>query len=249
LFESELFGYVKGAFTGAEHDKMGLIESADGGTLFLDEIGEMPLLVQVKLLRVLQDMKVRPVGSKDEIQVDIRVVAATNRDLNEDVKQGKFREDLFYRLNVIPVHMPPLRQRKEDIPDLVESIMAKLGAQNVKIDDACMDKLCNLSLAGNVRELENTLQRMLALSDDDALDMFILDDFATEKGVNEISLSQIQSGELSLDAQLEDVEKALIQQAMQQTQGNATKAAKLLGISFRSIRYRLEKLGIKAKDI
>jgi two-component system response regulator PilR (NtrC family) len=249
LFESELFGYVKGAFTGAEHDKMGLIESADGGTLFLDEIGEMPLLVQVKLLRVLQDMKVRPVGSKDEIQVDIRVVAATNRDLNEDVKQGKFREDLFYRLNVIPVHMPPLRQRKEDIPDLIKSIMAKLGAQNVKIGDACMNKLCSLPLAGNVRELENTLQRMLALSDDDALDMFILDDFNTENGTNEISLSQIQSGELSLDTQLEDVEKALIQQAMQQTQGNATKAAKLLGISFRSIRYRLEKLGIKAKDI
>ena len=248
LFESELFGYIKGAFTGAEQDKTGLIESADGGTLFLDEIGEMPLQIQVKLLRVLQDMRVRPVGAKDERQVDIRVVAATNRDLNEEVQQGNFREDLFYRLNVIPVHMPPLRQRKEDIPDLVHSIMHKLGAANIKINDNDMQKICALPLEGNVRELENTLQRILALSDENSLDMSILDDVEPNHMPTTPSLAQIQSGELSLDAQLEDVEKALIQQAMQQTNGNATKAAKLLGVSFRSIRYRLEKLGIKAKD-
>ncbi len=248
LFESELFGYVKGAFTGADQDKTGLIESADGGTLFLDEIGEMPLHIQVKLLRVLQDMKVRPVGAKDEVQVDIRVIAATNRDLHNEVQQGNFREDLFYRLNVIPVYMPPLRQRREDIPDLVHSMMRKLGVPHIKIDDATMRQICNLPLPGNVRELENTLQRMIALSDDESLDIAVLDDITPGTATMTPSLNQAQQHEKSLDAQLEDVERALIQQALQLTGGNATQAAKRLGISFRSIRYRLEKLGIKAKD-
>ena len=248
LFESELFGYVKGAFTGADQDKTGLIESADGGTLFLDEIGEMPLHIQVKLLRVLQDMKVRPVGAKDEVQVDIRVIAATNRDLHNEVQQGNFREDLFYRLNVIPVYMPPLRQRREDIPDLVRSMMRKLGVSHIKIDDATMRQICNLPLPGNVRELENTLQRMIALSDDESLDIAVLDDITPGTVTMTPSLNQAQQHAKSLDAQLEDVERALIQQALQQTGGNATQAAKRLGISFRSIRYRLEKLGIKAKD-
>ncbi len=248
LFESELFGYVKGAFTGADQDKTGLIESADGGTLFLDEIGEMPLHIQVKLLRVLQDMKVRPVGAKDEVQVDIRVIAATNRDLHNEVQQGNFREDLFYRLNVIPVYMPPLRQRREDIPDLVHSMIRKLGVPHIKIDDATMRQIYNLPLPGNVRELENTLQRMIALSDDESLDIAVLDDITPGTATMTPSLNQAQQHEKSLDAQLEDVERALIQQALQLTGGNATQAAKRLGISFRSIRYRLEKLGIKAKD-
>jgi two-component system response regulator PilR (NtrC family) len=245
LFESELFGYVKGAFTGADTDKVGLIESADGGTLFLDEIGEMPLLIQVKLLRVLQDMRVRRVGSEHETQVDVRIVAATNRNLEAEVQAGHFREDLFYRLNVIPVHMPSLRQRREDIPALVHALMQRYGGSNVSISDACMQKLSNLPLAGNVRELENTLQRLLALSDSDALDMHLIDELQSPSATPSINLNHLQEQGISLDAQLEHIEKALVEEALAQTKNNATQAAKLLGISFRSMRYRMEKLGLK----
>jgi len=245
LFESELFGYVKGAFTGAESDKTGLIESADGGTLFLDEIGEMPLLIQVKLLRVLQDMRVRRVGSEYETQVDVRIVAATNRNLEAEVQAGNFREDLFYRLNVIPVHMPSLRQRREDIPALVQALMKRSGGANVHISDTCMQKLSNLPLAGNVRELENTLQRLLALSDDDALDIHLIDELQHSTQTQSISLHQLQEQGISLDSQLEQIEKSLVEEALIQTQNNATQAAKLLGISFRSMRYRMQKLGLK----
>ena len=246
LFESELFGYVKGAFTGAEHDKTGLIESANGGTLFLDEIGEMPLQIQVKLLRVLQDMRIRRVGSEHEIQVDVRVVAATNRDLEAEVQSGSFREDLFYRLNVIPIHMPSLRQRREDIPVLVQALMQRCGGNAVDISDACMQKIASLPLAGNVRELENTLQRLLALSDDDTLDIRLLDDItqATPKQ-NDISLARMRDQGINLDTLLERIEKSLLEEALAQTGGNATQAAKLLGIGFRSMRYRMEKLGLK----
>ncbi|MDQ7004591.1 MAG: sigma-54 dependent transcriptional regulator [Ghiorsea sp.] len=246
LFESELFGYVKGAFTGAEKNKIGLIESANGGTLFLDEIGEMPLHTQVKLLRVLQEMKVRPVGSTNEKAIDIRIVAATNRDLAEEVQQGNFREDLFYRLNVIPVHMPPLRQRREDIPAICQVILKRLGVEHINISPSCMQKISHLPLAGNVRELENTLQRMLALSDDGALDISLLQEYQTTSQSSELSLKNMQDKGINLDTQLEEIEKALIKQALNQSHGNATKAAKLLGIGFRSIRYRLEKLGLKA---
>jgi len=246
LFESELFGYTKGAFTGAEKDKIGLIESANNGTLFLDEIGEMPLLIQVKLLRVLQDMKVRKVGSKVEEQVNVRVVAATNRNLEEEIKEGNFREDLFYRLNVIPIHMPSLRQRREDIPELVRSLMKRCGGTNIKVSDACMKRLSDMPLAGNVRELENTLQRLIALSDEEELDVSLLDEFQASIGSPHISLQNMQTQGLSLDQQLETLEKGLVEEALQKTKGNATQAAKLLGIGFRSIRYRLEKLGLKA---
>ena len=246
LFESELFGYVKGAFTGADSDKVGLIESANGGTLFLDEIGEIPLLIQVKLLRVLQDMKIRRVGSEIEQQINVRVVAATNRDLEAEVKSGNFREDLFYRLNVIPVHMPSLRQRREDIPELVHSLMKRCGGANVHISDSCMDKLCKLPLAGNVRELENTLQRLLALSDENELDESLLDEFQASPDQSMVSLQTMKTKGLTLDQQLEHLEKELVEEAMAETKGNATKAAELLGIGFRSIRYRLEKLGMKA---
>ncbi|MBN4060592.1 sigma-54-dependent Fis family transcriptional regulator [bacterium AH-315-I20] len=249
LFESELFGYVKGAFTGAEQNKIGLIESANGGTLFLDEIGEMPPHAQVKLLRVLQEMKVRPVGSTDEKSIDIRIVAATNRDLAEEVQQGNFREDLFYRLNVIPVHMPPLRQRREDIPEIAQVILKRLGAAHIDISKSCMQQISALPLAGNVRELENTLQRMLALSDDDALDVSLLQEYQTTSQPSELSLENMLDKGVNLDTQLEQIEKTLVEQALNQSHGNATKAAKLLGIGFRSIRYRLEKLGLKAPKI
>ncbi|MDQ6984062.1 MAG: sigma-54 dependent transcriptional regulator [Ghiorsea sp.] len=249
LFESELFGYVKGAFTGAEQNKTGLIESANGGTLFLDEIGEMPPHAQVKLLRVLQEMKVRPVGSTDEKTIDIRIVAATNRDLAEEVQQGNFREDLFYRLNVIPVHMPPLRQRREDIPEIAQVILKRLGAAHIDISKSCMQQISALPLAGNVRELENTLQRMLALSDDDALDVSLLQEYQTTSQPSELSLENMLDKGVNLDTQLEQIEKILVEQALNKSHGNATKAAKLLGIGFRSIRYRLEKLGLKAPKI
>ena len=245
LFESELFGYVKGAFTGADSDKMGLIESANGGTLFLDEIGEMPLLIQVKLLRVLQDMRVRRVGSEHETKVDVRIVAATNRDLEAEVQAGNFREDLFYRLNVIPVHMPSLRQRREDIPALVHALMQRHGGSNISISDACMQKLSNLPLAGNVRELENTLQRLLALSDGDALDIQLIDELQNPNPIPSIDLNHLQEQGISLDEQLEHIEKSLVEEALTQTKNNATQAAKLLGISFRSMRYRMQKLGLK----
>ncbi len=249
LFESELFGYLKGAFTGADHDKVGLIESADGGTLFLDEIGEMPLLIQVKLLRVLQDMKIRRVGGESEKQVDVRIVAATNRDLDAEVQAGNFREDLFYRLNVIPVHMPALRQRREDIPELVRALMKRCGGANVKVPESCMQKLVDLPLAGNVRELENTLQRLLALSDEGELDVDLLNEFQWAKNSSEIGLKEMLDNDLSMENVLDAIERRLIQEALYETKGNATKAAKLLRLSFRSIRYRITKLGIKEDSI
>ncbi len=245
LFESELFGHCKGAFTGADSDRFGLIESADGGTLFLDEVGEMPLPVQVKLLRVLQDMKVRRVGEERERKVNVRVVAATNRDLSESVKKEEFREDLFYRLNVVPIHMPALRQRREDIPALVESMLHHWGDEKTRISDSCLQRLSRLPLWGNVRELENLLQRLIALSDGDLLEESLLDDFYPEKGGESLSLEQLQQQGVSLDEALEDVERKLLSEALQKSKGNATKAASVLGISFRSIRYRLKKLGIK----
>jgi len=244
LFESELFGHKKGAFTSADGHRTGLIESAQGGTLFLDEIGEMPLCIQVKLLRVLQEKSFRAVGSDEEKAADIRVVAATNRDLADDVKQGRFREDLFYRLNVVPVHMPALRQRREDIPDLVEALIKRAGG-NVDVPDICMKRLMKLPLLGNVRELENLLQRLIALSDDHELDVALLDDFYTPHGTCGVSLNEMGRTDSNLDQVVEDVERQLISQALTETAGNATQAAKLLGISFRSIRYRMKKLCMK----
>lgn len=244
LFESELFGHRKGAFTSADSNRVGLVESAQGGTLFLDEIGEMPLSIQVKLLRVLQEKSFRPVGSDEEIVADIRIVAATNRDLMEEVKQGRFREDLFYRLNVIPVHLPALRQRREDIPDIVSVLVERAGG-GVIIPEVCMQALVALPLLGNVRELENTLQRLMALSDDNVLDVSLLDDMSQPRDMGQISLADMQRENLDLDQVLAMIEKQLLQEALDQTRGNATQAAKSLGISFRSIRYRLQKLDMK----
>ncbi|MDX8402800.1 MAG: sigma-54 dependent transcriptional regulator [Mariprofundaceae bacterium] len=248
LFESELFGHCKGSFTGADKDRSGLIESADGGILFLDEVGEMPLAAQVKLLRVLQDMKVRRVGEETERKVDVRVVAATNRDLGDAVKQGVFREDLFYRLNVVPIHMPPLRQRREDIPALAESLLKHWGGDKTRISDSCMQRLSKLPLLGNVRELENLLQRLVALSEGDILDESLLDDFYPDSDNSSLTLDELHQQGVNLDQALESAERQLLSEALQESKGNATKAAGILGISFRSIRYRLKKLGMKESD-
>jgi len=249
LFESELFGHVRGAFTGAEIDRSGLMESADGGTLFLDEIGDMPLSIQVKLLRVLQDHRVRRVGAEEERKIDVRVVAASNRDLAAEVERGNFRQDLFYRLNVVPVHMPPLRQRQEDIPLLVDHLLMRWsqGEERLRLAPETMKKLASFPLPGNVRELENLLQRMIALADDSVLTPSILNELRMEEAPGkELSLRQLQEDGVNLDDALEDVERRLVRQALDESHGNITRAAELLGVSFRSLRYRLRKLGLKA---
>ncbi|MDQ6993297.1 MAG: sigma-54 dependent transcriptional regulator [Mariprofundus sp.] len=242
LFESEVFGHRKGAFTGAESNRVGLIESASGGTLFLDEIGELPLSSQVKLLRALQEHRIRRVGDDHERDVDVRVIAATNRDLAAEVKLGHFREDLFFRLNVVPVHMPALRQRREDIPVLAKAIMRRWSEGRVRLNENCQKRLMLLPFMGNVRELENILQRMLALSDNNELDESVLDEIClTLPDDAEVSLRSLSETALTLDGWLEANERQLIDQALLKTGGNITQAAEELGISFRSLRYRLKK--------
>jgi len=249
LFESELFGHRKGSFTGAETDRVGLIESAHGGTLFLDEVGEMPLSAQVKLLRVLQERRIRRVGDDVERDVNVRIIAATNRDLDAQVRQGHFREDLFFRLNVVPVHMPPLRQRREDIPQLARAIVRQWSEGRARISEPCMKRLCELPFMGNVRELENVLQRMLALSDTGDLDLQLLSELYTgAQGEAQLSLSSLQQDKHNLDEWMETIEKQVIDEALAKTGGNITRAAEELGISFRSLRYRLKKMGFAGDD-
>ncbi len=249
LFESELFGHRKGAFTGAENDRTGLIESADHGTLFLDEVGEMPLTAQVKLLRALQERRIRRVGDDKEHDVDVRIVAATNRDLEAEVKKGHFREDLFFRLNVVPVHLPPLRQRREDIPLLARAMIREWGEGRVRLTDACLQRLAKLPFMGNVRELENLLQRMLALSEGDDLDMDLFDElYPSIPNDSQASLATLEEQQMDLDSWMEAQERQLIGEALAASAGHITKAAEKLGISFRSLRYRLKKLGLNGGD-
>ncbi len=250
LFEAELFGAARGAFTGAVSDRAGLVESAAGGTLFLDEVGEMPMFIQVKLLRVLQDHHVRRVGESTERSVDVRVIAATNRDLAEEVRCGRFREDLFYRLNVVPVHMPPLRQRREDIPLLVDALLARHAPRGMRprLSEAALDRLMRLPLPGNVRELENLLQRMMALAEGEVLGPELLEGMGGAREEDEAwSLARLREEEMNLDEALEAVERRLVREALDASGGNVTRAAGMLGISFRSLRYRLKKLGLKAR--
>jgi len=242
LIESELFGHVKGAFTGATGAKEGLFRAADGGTLFLDEVGELPPPLQVKLLRVLQDRKVRPVGGSAELEVDVRVLAATNRDVEFEVESGTFREDLFYRLNVIRIEVPPLRERPEDIPVLAGYFLQKhaaLQGRRLEFSPEAMRWLAQQSYAGNVRELENIVERGVTLAPGNVIQREDLGDTHPSKKV--LNLSQIPEGRFDLDQYLTQVERELLFRALNQAGGVRKKAAELLGMSFRQFRYRLAK--------
>jgi len=242
LIESELFGHVKGAFTGATAAREGLFQAAHGGTLFLDEVGELPPPLQVKLLRVLQDRKVRPVGGTAEVDVDVRVVAATNRDVESEVEAGTFREDLFYRLNVIRIEAPPLRDRPEDIPVLAEYFLQKhsaLQGRRLEFSPEAMRWLAQQPYAGNVRELENIVERGVTLAPSNTVNREDLGD--THPSKKAVSLTQIPEGRFDLDEYLTQVEKELLFRALDQAEGVRTKAAELLGMSFRQFRYRLAK--------
>lgn len=240
LVESEFFGYRKGAFTGADADRDGFFQAANGGTLFLDEVADLPLLMQVKLLRAIQEKRVRKVGSAAEEPVDVRIISATHRNLRECVEAGSFRQDLYYRLDVIELRMPALRERSEDIPALVAALLARIaGPAQATVTDAAMRALCGYSFPGNVRELENVLERATALSSSGVIDIDDLQLNPTGEDVVEAN----RAGE-TLDDTLNRVERAAIVDALAKTGGNRTAAARLLGVTFRSLRYRIERLGI-----
>jgi two-component system, NtrC family, response regulator PilR len=250
LMESELFGHRKGAFTGAIADKPGLFQEADGGTLFLDEIGELSTGLQVKLLRALQERKVKPVGATEELEVDVRVVAATNRDLDAEVARGAFRADLYYRLNVVEVRIPPLRQRREDIVLLAEHFLRRFGAEHgrdLHFTPGAIDKLERYDYPGNVRELENLVEHAVALSSGSEIGAGDIPDLRASRLVE--APAEFPPDGVDLDRLLTDFERGWVTRALEQTGGVRKRAAALLGISFRSLRYRLEKLGLdKGED-
>jgi two-component system response regulator PilR (NtrC family) len=250
LIESELFGHMKGAFTDAIATKKGLFEVADEGTIFLDEISELPLLMQVKLLRVLQDKEFKRVGGTEDIRVDVRIIAATNKELEEAVKEKRFREDLFYRLNVIQIKLPPLRDRREDIQTLANHFLKKYSqelSKNIsKISPEALQILLNYEYPGNVRELQNIIERAVALESSPDLTAHNLSSYLSEqpllrKGPIDI---EIPNEGIDLEKMVEDLERTLLLKALDRTKGIKKKAAELLHINFRSMRYRLEKYGL-----
>ena len=241
LMESEFFGYRKGAFTGADSDRDGFFQTANGGTLFLDEVADLPLAMQVKLLRAIQEKKVRKVGSATEEAVDVRIISATHRKLKECVDAGSFRQDLYYRLNVIELKMPALRERQEDVPALIDAAMARLcGDQPPLLAHEALEALAAYSYPGNVRELENILERATALCTDNRIALVDLQ-LAAHDGAEPGLLAD--GG--TLDDQLNRFERQLILDALSKTNFNRTAAARLLGVTFRSLRYRIERLGIE----
>ncbi len=261
LMESELFGHVKGSFTGADKDKSGLFQAAAGGTLFLDEVADLPLHMQVKLLRVIQEKSVRPVGSQTEIPTDVRLLSASHKNLAEEVQRQRFRQDLYYRINVIELAVPSLRERREDIPELTLQILQRLGEEThgagpVTLSDEAMQALMEYSFPGNIRELENILQRALTLSEHRHITLRTLALPLAAPPVQRPAPSapgalpvapepDLMLGEgFSLEAHLEGIERRILEQALQETRWNRTLAAKRLGMSFRSLRYRLKKLGL-----
>ena len=257
LMESEFFGHIKGSFTGATSDKQGLFEAAQGGTLFLDEVAELPLHMQVKLLRAIQERAVKPVGKQEEIHVDVRILSATHKDLGQEVESGNFRQDLFYRINVIELPVPPLRNRSEDIAQLTIHILSKIKdnyeLDSLTIEDIALEKLSRYSFPGNIRELENILERATALCDENVIkidDIHLTEESTPLQNFVDEEMPHPEESSISLDKDqleqyLEDKEKKAITAALEQTRWNKTAAAKLLGISFRQLRYRLKKLNLE----
>jgi len=258
LMESELFGHVKGSFTGATQDKIGLFQAASGGTLFLDEVADLPLAMQVKLLRAVQEKAVRPVGASAEEATDIRLLSATHKDLAVEVEEGRFRKDLFYRINVIDLHVPSLRERIDDLPELAQALLQRIAAESgndgARLAPSAIEALSEHDFPGNVRELENILERALALSDGEEISA---DDFQFSRGAmaprqaepvntgSKVSLDRsVTEAYGDMEAYLEDVERQIISTALEESRWNKTATAKLLGVSFRSLRYRLKKLGL-----
>ena len=252
LLESELFGHSKGAFTDAIRTKKGLFEEADGGTLFLDEIGELPPQLQVKLLRVLQDGEIRRVGEAKAIQIDVRIVAATVKDLVKEVNEGRFRDDLFYRLNVVPVHIPPLRERKEDIPLLVTHFIKKhgqsLGKNITGIDPKALEALINYKWYGNVRELENTIERGMVLADGENIELENLP-HDIQNFEERVEVTPLSEEEYSIKKASKALETTLIRRALKKTKSNHTHAARLLEISHRALLYKIKEYGIIESEL
>jgi two-component system response regulator PilR (NtrC family) len=251
LLESELFGHVRGAFTGAVADRMGYFETAAGGTLFMDEIAEMPISTQVKVLRVLEDRVVVPVGSSMGRRVDVRIIAATNRDLEAEVQEGRFREDLFYRLNVIPIRPPPLRERKDDIPAMAGFFLAtygrKVGKPARRFSAAAMETLLTHDWPGNVRELQNTIERAVTMcaSDEVGPDDLHLRWPTARRDAGHAVLGDIPEGGLDIEQELARVEREYMRLALERSEGNQTRAAELLGMSFRQFRYKAKKYDLR----
>jgi len=261
LMESEFFGHKKGSFTGAVENKEGLFRSANGGTLFLDEVADLPLAMQVKLLRAIQEKAVRPVGDTREVPVDIRVLSATHKNLPELVQEGNFRQDLFYRINVIELAVPPLRERPDDIPLLASHILGRIAREYecdpAKLTPAAIERLKAYDFPGNVRELENILERAFTLCDEDLIDAGDLHLGAGVAPAGSIPAvrepdseagavsAPVPEGEIDLEGYLESIERQAIEKALEATRWNKTAAAKRLGISFRALRYRLKKLGME----
>ncbi|MDX1491982.1 MAG: sigma-54 dependent transcriptional regulator [Pseudohongiellaceae bacterium] len=262
LMESELFGHLKGSFTGADKDKVGLFQSANGGTLFLDEVADLPLHMQVKLLRVIQEKSFRPVGAQSEVATNVRILSASHKNLEKEVSSGRFRQDLFYRINVIQLNVPSLRDRREDIPELSQQALLRIAADNeidspLSIDPAAMQALCDYDFPGNVRELENILQRAVTLRENNTITKNTLkldssernftpesDDSSTSKAHQTSSKELVLDENFSLQQHLESIEKDAITQALEEERWNKTAAAQRLGMTFRSLRYRMKKLKI-----
>jgi len=251
LMESEFFGYKKGAFTGADQDRDGFFQAANGGTLFLDEVADLPVAMQVKLLRAIQEKRVRKVGSTQEEPVDVRIISATHQNLAQLVETGKFRQDLFYRLNVIELKMPPLRDCREDVPRIAASILARIaqasGGKPARLSEAAQAELQNYDFPGNIRELENVLERATALSGEAEIGP---EDLMLRPAA--VEASEVRGGEgglsVPLPEYLDRVEREAILEALARTRFNRTAAAKLLGITFRTLRYRMQRLGIRDEN-
>ena len=259
LMESEFFGHRKGSFTGASADKEGLFQAAQGGTLFLDEVAELPLHMQVKLLRAIQEKAVRPIGGRDEIPVDVRILSATHKNLGQLVEQGQFRQDLFYRINVIELRVPPLRERRGDVPQLaafiLKSLAGKSGQEVGRLTPAALDALEAYDFPGNVRELENILERAMAMSDGasiEASDLMLPQrgarpaptEVAATAGAPAAAAAAAPSADGGLDDYISNIERTAIVKALEESRYNKTAAARKLGITFRALRYKLKKLGI-----